>query len=177
MFVDPGGNGKDIGVEDNIFRRKADPGEQLVGAFANLDLAILCIRLSGFVKGHDHDGGSISHAFARMAQEFFLAFLHRDAVDDRLAGDAFQACLDHRPFAAVDHHRHPRDIGLGGNQLEKGGHRVMRVEQAFVHVDIDHLRAILDLLAGDLDRGFIIVVEDQFLEAGRAGNIGALRRY
>ena len=47
------------------------------------------------------------------------------------------------------------------------------VEQPFVHVDVDHLRAILDLLASDLDGGFIVVVEDQLLEARRAGDIGA----
>jgi len=51
---------------------------------------------------------------------------------------------------------------------------MMRVEQALVHIDIDHLRAVLDLLASDLDGGFIIIVEDQLLEARRARDIGAL---
>ena len=50
----------------------------------------------------------------------------------------------------------------------------MRVEQAFIHVDVDNLRAIFDLIARDLDRGFIIAREDQLLEPGAAGNIGAL---
>ena len=57
-------------------------------------------------------------------------------------------------FDAVDHHRHPRDIGLGGDQLQERRHRVDRVEQPLVHVDVDHLRAILDLLARDLDRAW-----------------------
>ncbi len=40
-------------------------------------------------------------------------------------------------------------------------------------ISID-LRAILDLLAGDLDSGLVIVVEDQLFEARRAGDVGAL---
>jgi hypothetical protein len=32
----------------------------------------------------------------------------------------------------------------------------MRVEQTFIHIDVDNLRAILDLVARDFDGGFII---------------------
>ncbi len=55
------------------------------------------------------------------------------------------------PLGAVDHDRHAGDVRLGGDQLEEGGHRLVRVEQALVHVDVDDLRAVLDLLARDLD--------------------------
>ena len=48
-----------------------------------------------------------------------------------------------------------------------------RVEQPFVHVDVDHLRAVLHLLARDFDRLGIVVGEDQLLERGAAGHIGA----
>ena len=47
------------------------------------------------------------------------------------------------------------------------------IEQAFVHVDVDNLRAVFDLLARDLDRGFIIAGQDQLLELGAAGDVGA----
>ena len=86
----------------------------------------------------------------------------------------FRPGLDHRPFRAVDHDRHAGDVGLGGDQLEEGDHRRLGVEQALVHVDVDDLGAVLDLLARDLDRGGIIVGHDQLLEAGRAGDVGAL---
>jgi hypothetical protein len=68
----------------------------------------------------------------------------------------------------------PRDVGLGGDQLQIGGHRMLGVEQALVHVDVNDLGAVLHLLAGDFDRGGIVAGHDQLLEAGRAGNIGAL---
>src|SRR3546814_2484384 len=73
--------------------------------------------------------------------------LHADRIDDRLAGDALQSRLDHAPFRAVDHHRHARDIGLGGDELQESRHRMFGVEQPFVHIDVDDLRAIFDLLA------------------------------
>src|SRR3546814_13094498 len=48
------------------------------------------------------------------------------------------------------------------------------VEQPFVHIDVDDLRAIFDLLARDLDRRGIIVGEDQLLERRGARDVGAL---
>ena len=50
----------------------------------------------------------------------------------------------------------------------------MRVEQAFIHVDIDDLRAIFDLVARNFDSGFIVAGQDQLLELCRTGNVGAL---
>ncbi len=78
------------------------------------------------------------------------------------------------PFRAVDHHRHARDIGLGGDQLEEGRHRFLAVEQALVHVDVDHLRAVLDLLPRDLDGLGIVARHDQLLERRGARDVGAL---
>ena len=49
----------------------------------------------------------------------------------------------------------------------------MRVEQAFIHVDVDNLRTIFDLVARDLDSGFIVAGKDQFFELCAASDIGA----
>ena len=48
------------------------------------------------------------------------------------------------------------------------------IEQAFVHVDVDDLRAHRDLIARDIERGGKIAFLDQLAELGRAGDIGAL---
>ena len=50
----------------------------------------------------------------------------------------------------------------------------MRVKQAFIHVDVDNLRAIFDLIACNFDGGFIVASEDELFELGAAGHIGAL---
>ncbi len=174
MLVNPGRHGEYIGIKDNIFRRKADTGEQLIGALANLDLALLGIGLTGFIKCHDDHGCAVSHAFSGIFQKFLFAFLHRDGIDDRFARDTFQAGFDHRPFGAVDHHRHAGNIRFGRDELEEGRHRMFGVEQAFIHIHIDDLRTIFDLLPRDFHGGFIVIVEDKLFEPRRTGDIGTL---
>ena len=49
-----------------------------------------------------------------------------------------------------------------------------RVEQRLVHVDVDHLGAAVDLLAGDLDGLAVAAVADQPGEGARAGDVGPL---
>ena len=49
-----------------------------------------------------------------------------------------------------------------------------RIEQAFVHVDVDHLRAVLDLVARDRERRVVVARRDQLAEFRRAGDVGAL---
>ena len=174
MLVDAGGDGEDVGIEDDVLGREAVGDEQPVGALANLDLALLAVGLADFVERHHHHGRAIIPHQAGMFQELLFAFLHADRVHDRLAGHAFQPGLDHAPPRAVDHERHPGDVGLGRDQLQEGGHRHFGVEQALVHVDVDDLGAALDLLAGDFDRRGIVAGHDQLLEAGRSGDVGPL---
>ena len=128
MLVDPGRDREDVGIEDDVLGREALGDEQFIGPLADLDLALLRIGLAGLVERHDDDRGAIIADLAGMGEEFLLALLHADRIDDRLARDAFQARLDHRPFRAVDHERHAGDVGLGGDQLEEGDHRRLGVE-------------------------------------------------
>jgi hypothetical protein len=86
----------------------------------------------------------------------------------------FSPGLDHAPLRAVDHEGDLGDVGLGRDQLQERGHGEFGVEQPFVHVDVDDLRAILDLVARDLDRGGIVAGHDQLLEPGRPGHVGPL---
>src|SRR5699024_1641858 len=48
------------------------------------------------------------------------------------------------------------------------------IDQALVHVDVQDLRAVGDLLAGDFNRLVEAVLLDQLLEPGAAGDVGAL---
>ena len=145
-----------------------------IGALADLDLALPGVGLADLVERHHHHGGAEAAHFAGVFEEQLLAFLQRDGIDDGLALAAFQAGLDHVPFGAVDHQRHFGDVRLAGHHVDEAGHRRLAIDHALVHVDVDDLGAVLDLLARDFQRRFIVVGGDQLAELGRAGDVGAL---
>ena len=116
------------------------------------------VGLTLFVEGHHHHRRAVAQALGGLAEELGVALLQADRVDDRLALDTLEAGLDHLPLGAVDHQRHPGDIGLGGDQIEEGPHGVDAVEQPLVHIDVEHLRPGLDLVARHRERGGIVAV-------------------
>ena len=178
MLLDAGRDGEDVGIEDDVFGREADfLGQELIGAPADLELPLGRLGLALFVEGHHHHGSAVAAHFPRVFEKGPLAFLQADRIDHRLALHAFQACLDHRPFRGVDHDRHARDVRLGRDQIEEGDHRCFGVEHALVHVDVEHVGAVLDLLARDFERGGVVVRLDQLAEAGGAGDVGPLAHH
>ena len=175
VLVHAGGDGKDVRIEDDVLRRKADAVDQnVVGARGDRLLLLERVGLARFVERHDHDGGAVAAHQLGVADEGVLAFLERDRIDHGLALHAFQPGLDHREFRGIDHHRHAGDVGLRRDQIEERGHRLFGIEQALVHIDVDDLRAVLDLIARDGKRGGIIAGGDELAEPRRAGDVGAL---
>src|SRR5690606_31029215 len=175
VLLDTGGDGEDVRVEDDVFRREAHFVDQnVVAALADFLLARGGVGLARFVEGHDHHGRAVALAQPGVLLELLDAFLHRDRVDDALALDALEARLDHFPLGRVDHDRHAGDVRLAGNQIEEGHHGLLRIQHAFVHVDVDHLGAGLDLLQRDFQRLGVVVLADQAGEFGRTGDVGAL---
>ncbi len=175
VFLDAGGHGEDVRVEDDVGRVESDfVGQHAIGALADLDLALGRVRLALLVEGHDDDRRAVVATEPGLLDERFLAFLEADRVDDGLALHAFQSRNDDRPLRRVDHDRQTRHVGLGGDQVEEGDHRPLGVEHALVHVDVDDLRAVLDLLACDGDSRRVIVGFDQASEDRRARDVAAL---
>ncbi|EGF30551.1 hypothetical protein IMCC9480_1254 [Oxalobacteraceae bacterium IMCC9480] len=175
VLFDAGGDRKNVRVEDDVFRRKADfRHQQVVGALADFGLARERIGLAFFIEGHHDHGRTVAAAQTGLAQEFILAFFHRNRVHDRLALHAFQARFDDRPLRRIDHDRYAGDVRLGRYQMQEARHRGDRIEHRFVHVDVDDLCAVFDLLAGDGDGFVVLLVEDQARESFRAGHVGAL---
>ena len=65
VLLDAGGDGEDVRIEDDVFRREAGLfGQELVGARADLDLARPGVGLPCLVEGHDDDGRAIGAARA-----------------------------------------------------------------------------------------------------------------
>ena len=59
-------------------------------------------------------------------------------------------------------------------EVEKMRHGLDAIEHPFVHVDVDDLRAVVDLLLGHGQGLLELSGQDQFGELGRAGDVGAL---
>ena len=175
VLLDARGDREHVGVEDDVLGREADLVDQdPVGALTDLLAALEVVGLALLVERHDDRRRAVLAAQLRLLAELLLALLHGDRVDDRLALEAVQTGLDDVPLGGVDHHRHLADVGLRRHQLEEPVHRGDAVDHALVHVDVDDLRAVLDLLAGDRQRSVVVAVADQVAELGRPGDVGAL---
>ena len=173
MLFDTGGDREDVRVEDDVFRREAHFIDQdVVGAFADFFLARFGVGLAGFVERHHHHRCAVALAQLGVMNELLHAFLHADGVDDALALDALEARFDHFPLGGVDHDRYAGDVRLAGDQIEEGHHGLLRIQHAFVHVDVDHLGAGFHLLQGDFQGFGVVVFADQAGELGRARDVG-----
>ena len=60
VLLDPGRDGEDVRVEDDVLRRPAVTGQQVVGAAADRDLALDRVRLPFFVERHHDDAGAVT---------------------------------------------------------------------------------------------------------------------
>ncbi len=175
VLFDPRADGEDVGVEDHVFRCEADLfGQQAEGPLGDGRLAVGRDGLPLFVEGH-HDGGRpVTADEPRLPQELGFAFFQADRIDDAFALHALEARLDHRPLRAVDHQRDAGDFGLGGDQVQERRHGLFAVEERFVHVDVEDVGAVGDLVAGDLESRFVIAAADEAGEFFRAGDVRPL---
>ena len=175
MLFNTGGDRKNVRVEYDVFGRKVGlTREQVERTFADLELALHGVGLPLLVERHDDDGGAVEADSSCLFEKALLAFFQADRIDDPLALQAFQACFDDRPLGRVDHDRHTRDVRLGGQQVQVANHRAFRIQHALVHVYVDDLRAVGNLLSRDVNGAVVILRLDQPAEFRRTGNVAAL---
>ena len=171
----PVANREDVGVEDDVLGRKVRlPEEKVVRALADRDAPLEGICLATLVERHDDHRRSVAAGEAGLFEELRRAVLEADRVDDPLALHALEPGLDHLPARRVDHHRHPRDVRLGPDQVEEADHARLGVEQALVHVHVDHLGAVVHLAPCDHERRLEVALPDEARKAGRASDVGSL---
>ncbi len=175
VFFNARGDGKHVGVKNDVFRGKAHTVHQgAIRPFADFNFALVGVGLALFIKSHDHRCSAIASNQARLVDEVVLAFFQADGVDDALALNAAQARLNHRPFRRVHHHRHAGNVGLGRHEVQKTHHGRFAVEHGFVHVHINDLRAVFHLLTRHAQGLFVLAIEDHSGKGLGAGDVGAL---
>jgi hypothetical protein len=86
VLLDPGRDGENIGVEDDVLGREAELFcQNLIGPLANGDLALRGVGLALFVEGHHDHGRAVTPHGLRMFDERRFAFLERDRIHHALA--------------------------------------------------------------------------------------------
>ena len=74
MFLDTGGNSKDVGVKDDVFRWKAyDVNQKVIGTFADILFSLQVIGLPIFVESHDNDGSTVVQTNVCLFNKWFFA--------------------------------------------------------------------------------------------------------
>ena len=116
VFIDTGRHCENIRVKDNVFGWEPHLfGQNLISTRTDFDFACLCIRLTLFIKSHHNDCSTITAYQFGLLDEFFLAFFHGNGVNNAFALNAFQTRFNDFPFGRVNHNRHARNVGFGGN--------------------------------------------------------------
>ena len=168
-------HGKNIGIENDVFRGETHVVHQdTVSARANFGLALVGVGLSFFIKRHHHGRRTITAHQTGLVLERLNAFFHGNGVDDALALNAAKAGFNYLPLGAVDHDGHTRDVGLRRNQVQKSHHGRLAVKHGLVHVDIDDLRAVFNLLARNRQRLVKLAIQNHAGEHFGARHVGAL---
>ena len=108
MFLDAGGDGEDVRIEDDVLRREADFfGEDAVGARADFDAPLVAGGLPILVERHHDRRRAVAPHEPRVVLELLLAFLERDAeLTMPLPWMHFRPGLDHAPLGRIDHDGH-----------------------------------------------------------------------
>ncbi len=153
MFLQTGCNSENVWIEDDVARWKVSLfGQQFVSARANVDFALEIVRLAPFVESHHNHSRAITTNQSGLPQKFVLAVFQANRVHDALALQTLQSRFDHAPFRAVDHDWDSRDLRFAPDQVEEPRHGRFRIDHALVHVDVENVCAVLNLLACNGER-------------------------
>jgi hypothetical protein len=116
--------------------------------------------------------GAVRHRDRDDRVELVLAGLEVDRVDDRAARDLVQRGRDHVGLGRVDLDRR----GLRQRDLLGDEPHLLVLVRALGERDaeVEHVRAALDLVLGDLQQAVVVVGEQQLLGLARALRVHAL---
>ena len=158
VFLHTCGHSQHIGVENDVKRIETNlVHQQMISTFTYLYLTFVGSGLPLLIEGHHHRSSTQTFDFMGFFEEFLFTLLQRDAVDDTLALHTFQTSLDNLPIAGVNHHGHLRDVRVAHQQIEESHHFMLSVQEAIIHVDVEHQCPIFHLLSC-YGKGFFVVL-------------------
>ena len=145
---------------------------EVADALGDLDLARGRLGHADLVDRQCDQRRAVGQRHRHDAVELVAAGLEVDRVDDRAAGDLLERAFDHLGLGRVDLDR--RRLG----QRDLLGHDphllVLVLALGQRHAHVEHVRAALDLVLGDLHESVVVVGEQQLLGLARALRVDAL---
>ena len=162
MLLNAGGHRQNVRIENDVILIESDlVDENPVGPLADADLLLVGGSLSFFVEGHHHHRRAVTHDVAGLSFEVFLTLFERNRVHDSLSLEVFQTFLEDFPLRGIHHDRHFRDVRFTLEKLKIAAHHRLAVDESVIEADIDDIRAVSHLLAGNFDGGLQITGTDQ----------------
>ena len=172
MFFHAGTDGENIRIKDNILRVETNFfNEQLKCSAANANLLCFRSRLAFLVKCHDNYRSAVRLDKGRILQELILTSLQRNRIHDAFTLRTLQTSFDDIKLTRVDHERYFRSIRLGNQQIYKLSHRGFTVDQTVIHVYVNHVRTIFNLLQRNSQSLLVVTINDSLLKDARSGNV------
>ena len=86
---------------------------------------------------------------------------------------ALETRFDHLPVGGIHQDRNSADIRFRCHQIQELSHGLSTLQHSLVHVDVDELGAVLNLLEGHFQSPLKIALQDDLGEAPGTGNIGS----
>ena len=111
---------------------------------------------------------------SRMLLEQLLTNLQTDGVNNWLSLAPLQSCHNNLKLRCIKHEWHFRYLGLGHSNLHKLLHSSKAIEQTIVHIDVNDVSSVLNLLLCNVHRCSVVAFHHQLLESDRSRNITTL---
>ena len=175
MLFHPCRNRQDVQVKDYILREEIKLlGEEVVGTLRYAHFFIYISGLTLLIKGHDNHCSPVLLDLSCLLKEVLFTLLQRDRIHYAFALSILEASLDDLELGGVDHHGYISDLRVGLKKAHELGHGLLAVDKAVVQVDVEDLSAVLDLVLGHLQGGFIVSLLDQLFELDTARDVASL---
>ena len=145
---------------------------QVADPLGDLDLALGGLRHPDLVDRQRDQRRAVRERQRHDAVELLASGLEVDGVDDRAAGDLVERGRDHLGLGRVDLDRR----GLGQRDLLRDQPHLFVLVLALGQRDaqVEHVRAALHLVLGDLHEPVVVVGQQQLLGLARALRVDAL---
>ncbi len=151
--------------------------ENSISARTDFNATLGCVRLTFFVERHNDCASAVTLNQLCVFTKNRFALFQTNRVNNRFALNALQTSFDDFPFRRIDHNWNATNIWFRRDQIQKTDHCFFRIDQAFVHIDVDDVCAIFDLLASNRQRLIKIAFANQPREFCRACNVCTLANH